>query len=141
MKCHKRYRKRLNIMKKYRKIFFFCMNKHSFIETIKWDFFEEIAKNCLSLEKIFIGQMLSLIDDDNLEPLLQCKKVKQLDISLSEVSSYFVSEILVALPELRLLDLSLCHKIRKSHVKKWRELYPQVSIMFDSDRLIVYQNI
>ena len=117
------------------------MNKHSFIETIKWDFFEEIAKNCLSLEKIFIGQMLSLIDDDNLEPLLQCKKVKQLDISLSEVSSYFVSEILVALPELRLLDLSLCHKIRKSHVKKWRELYPQVSIMFDSDRLIVYQNI
>ena len=122
-------------MKKYQKIFFIWMNKYDHSKTIPEDSLDKLFKKCRSLEKVFAGQLLHL-SDDMLEPLLQCKKVQQLDISLSEVSSELVSRMFTAWPELRLLDLSLCDGISELNVQKWRQLYPQVSIKFNSERMI-----
>ena len=113
------------------------MNESSYEASYDGDSLRELFENCCNLEKVFVGHLYSL-DDTDIVPLLDCKKIKQLDISRSDVSWELVNLIFPSLPELRLLDLSDCEKIKKSHVRKWRRLYPRVSIKFYSELLSVF---
>ena len=106
------------------------MNQHSRIATESVDSLGNIFKNCRSLEKVFVSHLS--LRDEIVEPLLECKKVKQLDVSFSEISSELVSRMFTAWPELRLLDLSDCQKITESNVQEWQRLYQRVSIKFNS---------
>ena len=89
----------------------------------------ELFKTCRSLEKVFIGHLS--LKDNQLEPLLECKMIKQLDISWSCVSQELVTRMFTAWPELQLLDLSFCRGIEEFNVEEWEQLYPRVSIQLN----------
>ena len=130
LKHHKRYRKRLWLWKKVK--FFLSsgwINIFSQLESNEELMLGELFKTCRSLEKVFIGHLS--LKDNQLEPLLECKMIKQLDISWSCVSQELVTRMFTAWPELQLLDLSFCRGIEEFNVEEWEQLYPRVSIQLN----------
>ena len=110
------------------------MNKYSLGAALNQVPVRYLFQNCRNLEKVFLGGREGpfLFGNYHIEPLLQCEKMKQLDISRCHVSWELVNRMFTSWPELRLLDLCGCKKIQIPHVRKWRQLYPRVSIKFNS---------
>ena len=94
----------------------------------------EPFKNLRSLERLVLSFLVQY--DITVETLLQCKKLKQLDITgivnESRVSVWTMQRLLASLPELRLLDIS-CHRTYEwSDVHGWPKLSPQVTIVYNT---------
>ena len=111
------------------------MNKYSDEASFNLESLFYLFQNCRNLERVILGAAYGLyrFDNEHVEPLLQCKKMKQLDVSRCDVSWELVNQMFTSWPELRLLDLCDCKKITKTHVRQWRQLYPRVSIKFNSE--------
>ncbi|XP_074113577.1 F box and leucine-rich-repeat gene 4 [Cotesia typhae] len=83
---------------------------------------------CTSLEKVFLSALRGLTDRD-IEPLLLCQKLQQLDIlGARSLTSDICLRFLLCCPQLRMMDLSFCDAISDTKVQEWRQLYPHVSI-------------
>ncbi|CAD1480894.1 unnamed protein product, partial [Heterotrigona itama] len=84
--------------------------------------------SCRCLEKVFLAALRGLTDRD-LEPLLLCQRLRQLDLlgarSLTPDTCY---GILLFCPKLEMIDLSFCEGIDDFTVQEWRQQYPRVSI-------------
>ncbi|XP_057336309.1 F-box/LRR-repeat protein 4 [Microplitis mediator] len=83
---------------------------------------------CTSLEKVFLSALRGLTDRD-IEPLLLCQRLQQLDIlGARSLTSDICLRFLLCCPQLRMMDLSFCDAISDTKVQEWRQLYPHVSI-------------
>lgn len=83
---------------------------------------------CTSLEKVFLSALRGLTDRD-IEPLLLCQQLQQLDIlGARSLTSDICLRFLLCCPQLRMMDLSFCDAISDTKVQEWRQLYPHVSI-------------
>ncbi|KAL7300445.1 hypothetical protein TKK_0006797 [Trichogramma kaykai] len=91
--------------------------------------------SCKKLEKVFLTSFRGLTDRD-LEPLLFCRNLQQLDlVGARFLSPEFCIKLLCYL-QLQMIDLSFCDGISDSKINEWRKLYPHVSIKrnFTSNR-------
>ncbi|XP_078050003.1 F box and leucine-rich-repeat gene 4 [Augochlora pura] len=92
------------------------------------DSLRALLSSCPYLEKVFLAALRGLTDRD-LEPLLLCQRLQQLDLlgarSLTPDRCY---EFLLFCPKLEMIDLSFCDGINDFIVQEWRQLFPRVSI-------------
>ncbi|XP_076278966.1 F box and leucine-rich-repeat gene 4 isoform X2 [Lasioglossum baleicum] len=92
------------------------------------DSLRALLSSCQYLEKVFLAALRGLTDRD-LEPLLLCQRLQQLDLlgarSLTPDRCY---EFLLFCPKLEMIDLSFCDGINDFIVQEWRQLFPHVSI-------------
>ncbi|XP_076642325.1 F box and leucine-rich-repeat gene 4 isoform X2 [Halictus rubicundus] len=92
------------------------------------DSLRALLSSCQYLEKVFLAALRGLTDRD-LEPLLLCQRLQQLDLlgarSLTPDRCY---EFLLFCPKLEMIDLSFCDGINDFIVQEWRQLFPRVSI-------------
>ena len=98
----------------------------------------ELFRNCHNLEKVFAARVK--LEDTILEPLLHCKKMKQLDISGSLVSPLLVNRMFEAWPDLRFIDFSSCfHRCHKPDVRyylhQWTKHYQNLTMIRHSFNL------
>ncbi|KAK0175441.1 hypothetical protein PV327_009192 [Microctonus hyperodae] len=83
---------------------------------------------CCKLEKVFLGSLRGITDRD-IEPLLRCEKLQQLDLlGAHSLTPNICCRFLVCCPELRMIDLSFCGLISTLRVQEWRQCFPYVSI-------------
>ncbi|XP_076163668.1 F box and leucine-rich-repeat gene 4 [Ptiloglossa arizonensis] len=86
-----------------------------------------LLSSCRYLEKVFLAALRGLTDYD-LEPLLYCSRLQQLDLmgarSLTPAIYY---GCLLFCPKLEMIDLSFCEGI-SDFIQGWRQQYPYVSI-------------
>ncbi|XP_053971884.1 F-box/LRR-repeat protein 4 [Hylaeus volcanicus] len=86
-----------------------------------------LLSSCRYLEKVFLAALRGLTDYD-LEPLLYCPRLQQLDLmgarSLTPAIYY---GCLLFCPKLEMIDLSFCEGI-SDFIQGWRQQYPHVSI-------------
>ncbi|XP_043249536.1 F-box/LRR-repeat protein 4 [Colletes gigas] len=86
-----------------------------------------LLSSCRYLEKVFLAALRGLTDHD-LEPLLYCPRLQQLDLmgarSLTPAIYY---RCLLFCPKLEMIDLSFCEGI-SDFIQGWRQQYPHVSI-------------
>ncbi|XP_033326339.2 F box and leucine-rich-repeat gene 4 [Megalopta genalis] len=92
------------------------------------DSLRALLSSCPHLEKVFLAALRGLTDRD-LEPLLLCQRLQQLDLlgarSLTPDRCY---EFLLFCQKLEMIDLSFCDGINDFIVQEWRQLFPRVSI-------------
>ncbi|CAB0038139.1 unnamed protein product [Trichogramma brassicae] len=82
--------------------------------------------SCKKLEKVFLTSFRGLTDRD-LEPLLFCRNLQQLDlVGARFLSPEFCIKLLCYL-QLQMIDLSFCDGISDSKINEWRKLYPHSS--------------
>lgn len=68
------------------------------------------------------------LTDRDLEPLLSCSNLQQLDLlGARSLTPEFCISLLCYL-RLHMIDLSFCEGISDAKILEWRKLYPQVSI-------------
>ncbi|XP_015593223.1 F-box/LRR-repeat protein 4 [Cephus cinctus] len=92
------------------------------------DSLRALLSSCRSLEKVFLAALRGLTDRD-LEPLLSCQKLQQLDLlGARSLTPDICLRFLLCCPQLRMIDLSFCEAISDIKVQEWRQLYPHVSI-------------
>lgn len=83
--------------------------------------------SCNDLEKVFLAALRGVTDRD-LEPLLSCRKLQQLDLlGARSLTPEICLKFLLYCPELKMIDLSFCDGINESKVQEWSQLYPHVS--------------
>ncbi|XP_043498038.1 F-box/LRR-repeat protein 4 isoform X4 [Polistes fuscatus] len=86
-----------------------------------------LLSSCRYLEKVFLAALRGLTDRD-LEPLLLCQRLQQLDLlgarSLTPDMCY---GFLLWCPKLEMIDLSFCEGIGDSKIQEWRRKYPHIS--------------
>lgn len=84
--------------------------------------------SCRYLEKVFLAALRGLTDRD-LEPLLLCQRLQQLDLlGARSLTPDICYGILLFCPKLEMIDLSFCEGINDFIVQEWRQQYPHVSI-------------
>ena len=83
--------------------------------------------SCRDLEKVFLTAITGLTDKD-LEPLIFCPNLKQLDILGARlVTPDICLRILQNCSKLQLIDLSFCDSITDIKIQEWQKSYPYVS--------------
>ncbi|XP_015183104.1 PREDICTED: F-box/LRR-repeat protein 4 [Polistes dominula] len=91
------------------------------------DSLRELLSSCRYLEKVFLTALRGLTDRD-LEPLLLCQRLQQLDLlgarSLTPEMCY---GFLLWCPKLEMIDLSFCEGISDSQIQEWQRKYPHIS--------------
>ncbi|XP_046813312.1 F-box/LRR-repeat protein 4 isoform X1 [Vespa velutina] len=91
------------------------------------DSLRALLSSCRYLEKVFLAALRGLTDRD-LEPLLLCQRLQQLDLlgarSLTPDMCY---GFLLWCPKLEMIDLSFCEGITDSKIQEWRRKYPHIS--------------
>ncbi|OAD59843.1 F-box/LRR-repeat protein 4 [Eufriesea mexicana] len=84
--------------------------------------------SCRYLEKVFLAALRGLTDRD-LEPLLLCQRLQQLDLlGARSLTPDICYGILLFCPKLEMIDLSFCEGINDLIVQEWHQQYPHVSI-------------
>ncbi|KAG7208510.1 hypothetical protein KM043_014733 [Ampulex compressa] len=87
-----------------------------------------LLSSCVYLEKVFLAALRGLTDRD-LEPLLSCQRLRQLDLlGARSLTPDICYGFLLCCPKLEMLDLSFCDGISDIKIQEWRQLYPHVSI-------------
>lgn len=83
--------------------------------------------SCRYLEKVFLAALRGLTDRD-LEPLLLCQRLQQLDLlGARSLTPDICYGFLLFCPKLEMIDLSFCEGINEFIVQEWRQQYPHVS--------------
>ncbi|XP_029056298.1 F-box/LRR-repeat protein 4 isoform X1 [Osmia bicornis bicornis] len=84
--------------------------------------------SCRYLEKVFLAALRGLTDRD-LEPLLLCQRLQQLDLlGARSLTPEICYGFLLFCPRLEMIDLSFCEGINDFIIQEWRQQYPRVSI-------------
>ncbi|XP_015432230.1 PREDICTED: F-box/LRR-repeat protein 4 [Dufourea novaeangliae] len=92
------------------------------------DSLRALLSSCRYLEKVFLAALRGLTDRD-LEPLLLCQRLQQLDLlGARSLTPDICYGLLLFCPKLEMIDLSFCEGISDFIVQEWRQLYPYVSI-------------
>ncbi|XP_033231673.1 F-box/LRR-repeat protein 4 isoform X2 [Belonocnema kinseyi] len=95
---------------------------------IAGDSLRALLISCRNLEKVFLTALRGLTDRD-LEPLLLCQRLQQLDVMGARSLTHDIFlRFLLCCPHLKMMDLSFCDGISDVKVQEWRQLYPHVSI-------------
>ena len=95
---------------------------------IAGDSLRALLMSCQNLEKVFLTALRGLTDRD-LEPLLLCQRLQQLDVmGARSLTHEIFLRFLLCCPHLKMMDLSFCDGISDVKVQEWRQLYPHVSI-------------
>ncbi|KOC67635.1 F-box/LRR-repeat protein 4 [Habropoda laboriosa] len=92
------------------------------------DSLRTLLSSCRYLEKVFLAALRGLTDRD-LEPLLLCQRLQQLDLlGARSLTPDICYGFLLFCPKLEMIDLSFCEGINDFIVQLWRQQYPHVSI-------------
>lgn len=92
------------------------------------DSLRTLLSSCQHLEKVFLAALRGLTDRD-LEPLLLCQYLQQLDLlGARSLTPDICYGFLLCCPKLEMIDLSFCESISDSKIQEWRQQYPHVSI-------------
>ncbi|CAK9798352.1 F-box/LRR-repeat protein 4 [Anthophora plagiata] len=92
------------------------------------DSLRTLLSSCRYLEKVFLAALRGLTDRD-LEPLLLCQRLQQLDLLGARcLTPDICYGFLLFCPKLEMIDLSFCDGINDFIVQLWRQQYPHVSI-------------
>lgn len=92
------------------------------------DSLRTLLSACQSMEKVFLAALRGLTDRD-LEPLLSCPNLRQLDLmGARSLTPDICYGFLLFCPKLEMIDLSFCEGISDVKIREWRQQYPRVSI-------------
>ncbi|XP_012282503.1 F-box/LRR-repeat protein 4 [Orussus abietinus] len=92
------------------------------------DSLRALLSSCRALEKVFLAALRGITDRD-LEPLLRCQRLQQLDLlGARSLTPDMCLLFLIYCPRLKMIDLSFCEAISDAKIREWRLLYPHVSI-------------
>ncbi|XP_066596983.1 F-box/LRR-repeat protein 4 isoform X2 [Prorops nasuta] len=92
------------------------------------DSLRALFSSCRNLEKVYLAALRGLTDRD-LEPLLLCENLQQLDLlGARSLTLDICYGFLLCCSKLKMIDLSFCEGISDVKIQEWSQQYPYVSI-------------